>query len=93
MRDAAVRRGMLLLTPASLVVLGGHVEQLEQARQRMVEHWNQPAGRWGSSVGHSQLGWALCPPLPGGSLLRCHPREVPAMPRCMWLAAWLLGVL
>ncbi len=47
--DATVRRGMLLLTPSSLVVLGGQVERLEQARLKMVEDWNQPAGGWCSA--------------------------------------------
>ncbi|GAB4816827.1 hypothetical protein N2152v2_003873 [Parachlorella kessleri] len=46
--EPTIRRGVLLLTPANLVVLGGRVERLEQARQKMVEHWNQPAvGRRG----------------------------------------------
>jgi hypothetical protein len=43
--DAAVRRGMLLLTPQNCTVLGGQVAALEEARQRMVAHWGQPAGR------------------------------------------------
>ena len=42
--DAAVRRGMLLLTPQNCMVLGGQVAALEEARQRMVAHWSQPAG-------------------------------------------------
>ncbi|PSC73828.1 recQ-mediated genome instability 1 [Micractinium conductrix] len=43
-RDAPVRRGMLLLTPENCSVLGGGVAALEAARQRMVAHWAQPAG-------------------------------------------------
>lgn len=42
---AAIRRGILLLTPQCCAVLGGQVPQLEQARQRMVAHWSQPAGK------------------------------------------------
>jgi hypothetical protein len=42
---AAVRCGILLLTPQCCAVLGGQVPQLEQARQRMVAHWSQPAGK------------------------------------------------
>lgn len=43
-QGAAVRRGMLLLTPQCCAVLGGGVPQLEDARRRMVAHWTQPAG-------------------------------------------------
>ena len=46
-RDAPVRRGMLLLTPENCSVLGGGVAALEAARQRMVAHWAQPAGEEG----------------------------------------------
>lgn len=43
-QNAAVRRGILLLTPQCCAVLGGEVARLEEARQRMVTHWAQPAG-------------------------------------------------
>lgn len=43
-QGAAVRRGMLLLTPQCCAVLGGGVPRLEDARRRMVAHWTQPAG-------------------------------------------------
>ncbi|KAI7842146.1 hypothetical protein COHA_004170 [Chlorella ohadii] len=47
-QGAAVRRGMLLLTPQCCAVLGGGVPRLEDARRRMVAHWTQPAvGRRG----------------------------------------------
>ncbi len=35
---------MLLLQPGQLEVLGGQVEHLERARQRLVAHFSQPAG-------------------------------------------------
>ncbi|KAH7289947.1 hypothetical protein KP509_30G025100 [Ceratopteris richardii] len=37
-----IRRGMLLLVPETIIVLGGQVEQLEAARQRAVQHVNKP---------------------------------------------------
>ncbi|PRW59034.1 recQ-mediated genome instability 1 [Chlorella sorokiniana] len=47
-QGAAVRRGILLLTPQCCAVLGGGVPRLEDARRRMVAHWSQPAvGRRG----------------------------------------------
>ena len=46
--EVPVRRGILLLTPNNCWVLGGGVERLDAARQRVVQHWNQPAvGRRG----------------------------------------------
>ncbi|KAK9845921.1 hypothetical protein WJX81_006044 [Elliptochloris bilobata] len=41
--DAKVRRGVLLLRPENVVVLGGQVERLEAARQRALARWHQPA--------------------------------------------------
>ncbi|KAK3236805.1 recQ-mediated genome instability protein 1, variant 2 [Cymbomonas tetramitiformis] len=40
--DATVRRGMLLLQPDNVQILGGEVERLEKARSRFVEYWNLP---------------------------------------------------
>ncbi|KAI5058246.1 hypothetical protein GOP47_0026416 [Adiantum capillus-veneris] len=37
-----VRRGLLLLVPETVIVLGGQVECLEVARQRVVQHVNKP---------------------------------------------------
>ncbi|GAQ81607.1 hypothetical protein KFL_000850230 [Klebsormidium nitens] len=37
-----VRQGLLLLCPENVVVLGGKVQCLEEARQRVMERWNQP---------------------------------------------------
>jgi hypothetical protein len=69
--DAAVRRGMLLLTPQNCSVLGGQVAALEQARQRMVAHWSQPAGgrqgEWSMRIGELDR-----PPPPA------LPRQLPA---------------
>lgn len=48
---AAVRRGLLLLTPQTVCVLGGQVARLEEARQRMVTHWTQPMGEAGVDMG------------------------------------------
>ena len=45
---------MLLLKPHNLQVLGGQVQALEEARQRMVAFWQQPAGTRMASV-HSWL--------------------------------------
>jgi hypothetical protein len=39
-----VRRGLLLLQPDCVEVLGGGVALLEGARQRALACWNQPAG-------------------------------------------------
>ena len=44
LHDAEVRKGTLLLKAHSLQLLGGQVERLEQARQRLVADWAQPAG-------------------------------------------------
>eukprot|EP00775_Hariotina_reticulata_P013242 gene13242-13372_t len=44
----AVRRGMLLLQPENVVVLGGIVKPLEVARQAMLGHVIQPAGKSGA---------------------------------------------
>ncbi|XP_017256850.1 recQ-mediated genome instability protein 1 [Daucus carota subsp. sativus] len=38
-----VRHGILMLVPEVLEVLGGHVEELEAARQRLVQEVNKPA--------------------------------------------------
>jgi hypothetical protein len=37
-----VRQGLLLLCPENVVVLGGQVQHLEEARQRVMHRWNQP---------------------------------------------------
>ncbi|MCO5585696.1 hypothetical protein L7F22_039632 [Adiantum nelumboides] len=37
-----IRRGLLLLVPETVIVLGGQVERLEVARQRVVQHVNKP---------------------------------------------------
>lgn len=62
LQGAAVRRGMLLLTPQCCAVLGGGVPRLEDARRRMVAHWTQPAGavlRSGVQASSSCGGWVL----------------------------------
>ena len=61
-QGAAVRRGMLLLTPQCCAVLGGGVPRLEDARRRMVAHWTQPAGaavRSGVQAMQQLWGWVL----------------------------------
>lgn len=42
--NVPVRRGLLLLQPTNIAVLGGAVEALEEARCRAVTVWNKPAG-------------------------------------------------
>lgn len=42
--DAVVHGGVLMLMGASVRVLGGGVDRLESARQRLLVHWNQPLG-------------------------------------------------
>lgn len=37
-----VRQGLLLLCPENVVVLGGKVQLFEEARQRVMDRWNQP---------------------------------------------------
>lgn len=37
-----IRRGLLMLVPEVVIVLGGQVEHLEAARQRVVQHVNKP---------------------------------------------------
>ncbi|DBA78847.1 TPA: recQ-mediated genome instability protein 1 [Trebouxia sp. C0004] len=41
-KDVTVRRGILLLVPDNTVVLGGQVEELENARQQALKRWSQP---------------------------------------------------
>ncbi|XP_021716735.1 LOW QUALITY PROTEIN: recQ-mediated genome instability protein 1-like [Chenopodium quinoa] len=41
-RDVNVRRGILMLVPEVLEILGGSVEELEAARQRLVQEVNKP---------------------------------------------------
>ncbi|DBA79336.1 TPA: recQ-mediated genome instability protein 1, variant 2 [Trebouxia sp. C0005] len=41
-KDVTVRRGTLLLMPDNTVVLGGQVENLENARQQALKRWSQP---------------------------------------------------
>lgn len=48
--NAEVRDGLLLLTPDSCHLLGGHVPRLEAARQRLLQHWDRPTG-WGRVCG------------------------------------------
>ena len=43
-QGALVRRGLLLLQPDTVEVLGGSVARLEAARQRVLATWSQPAG-------------------------------------------------
>lgn len=42
--DPVVHAGLIMLMGASIRVLGGGVDRLEAARQRLLEHWNQPLG-------------------------------------------------
>lgn len=42
--NPVVRRGTVLLMVGCLEVLGGRVQLLEDARQRLRTHWNQPVG-------------------------------------------------
>ena len=42
--DPVVHKGILMLMGASVRVLGGGVDRLESARQRLLAHWNQPLG-------------------------------------------------
>ncbi|WIA19855.1 hypothetical protein OEZ85_005758 [Tetradesmus obliquus] len=42
--NPAVRRGVLLLQPENVVLLGGVVERLEAARQALLQHIIKPAG-------------------------------------------------
>lgn len=42
--NPVVHRGMLMLMGPSIRVLGGGVDRLEAARQRLLEHWNKPLG-------------------------------------------------
>lgn len=42
--DPVVHKGILMLMGASIRVLGGGVDRLESARQRLLAHWNQPLG-------------------------------------------------
>lgn len=37
-----LRRGILILTPETVRILGGHVHALEAARRTAVETWNKP---------------------------------------------------
>ncbi|EFN57844.1 hypothetical protein CHLNCDRAFT_51164 [Chlorella variabilis] len=79
-QGAAVRRGILLLTPQTCAVLGGRVARLEEARQRMVAHWTQPAvGRRGpppsmqeAMAAASRAAWAA-DPAPGSA--GAHPAQ------------------
>lgn len=45
LRDAAVRRGTVLLVPEVVQVLGGQVAHLEAARQRMLKHFAETLAR------------------------------------------------
>ena len=40
--NVTVRRGVLMLVPEAFEVLGGLVEELESARQRLVDEVNKP---------------------------------------------------
>ncbi|KAL9257931.1 RecQ-mediated genome instability protein 1-like protein [Drosera capensis] len=42
LRDVSIRRGLLMLVPETLDILGGYVEELEAARQRLVHEVNKP---------------------------------------------------
>lgn len=42
LRDVNIRRGLLMLVPENLDILGGYVEELEAARQRLVHEVNKP---------------------------------------------------
>ncbi|KAL9260579.1 RecQ-mediated genome instability protein 1-like protein [Drosera capensis] len=42
LRDVNIRLGLLLLVPENLDILGGYVEELEAARQRLVHEVNKP---------------------------------------------------
>lgn len=41
-RDVHVKHGLLMLVPEVVEVLGGTVDELEAARQRLVEEVNKP---------------------------------------------------
>ncbi|CAI5518847.1 unnamed protein product [Closterium sp. Naga37s-1] len=43
LRDVLVRRGLLLLLPELVQVLGGHVAHLEAARCRIADHFSRPS--------------------------------------------------
>ncbi|BDA43617.1 probable recQ-mediated genome instability protein 1 at N-terminal half [Coccomyxa sp. Obi] len=84
--DAPIKRGMLVLKPENITVLGGEVERLEQARRRMVERWRQPpacsSGRNGASIHLFAAATAAAWPQPdaanGGPGAPPQPPQLPA---------------
>ncbi|GBG87379.1 hypothetical protein CBR_g45436 [Chara braunii] len=50
-KDVYVRRGMLMLVPENVDIIGGCIEELEEARCRMVKRWNEPPKGRGRQIG------------------------------------------
>ncbi|CAL8468430.1 g7970 [Coccomyxa elongata] len=70
--DAPIKRGMLVLRPENITVLGGEVDRLEQARCRMVERWRQPpacsSGRKGANINLFAAATAAAWPQPDAAI-------------------------
>ncbi|GAB2269674.1 recQ-mediated genome instability protein 1 [Dionaea muscipula] len=71
LRNVSIRRGLLMLVPEVLDVLGGSVEELEAARQRLVHEVNKPPRGKRSRTG-------VAPPLKARATIAAwQPHHVP----------------
>jgi hypothetical protein len=83
-----IRQGMLMLTPACCIILGGCVARLEKARLAVRERWNEPPGSAVLQAARARSTNGILLPPPGGPLAAGGQVAPPSRREMAIAAAW-----